>query len=319
MDYRTLFPNADHRAINELLQQHRDRLAAGKKGIERFRHPFESVRHIRAGSCDFSGDVVRIGGRDELPGPDRERVYRAMREFMPWRKGPFEVFGTEIDAEWRSERKWNRVLPVLPDLRDKVIADIGSNNGYYMFRMAHHRPRLVMGFEPYLQHYFAFQILNSFAGCRNLCAELLGVEHVSLFKKSFDVVFLMGILYHRASPIDVLREIRSAMKPGGTLIVESQGIPGDEPCALFPEKRYAKVPGTYFVPTGACLANWVSRAGFGETGIFFSHPMSSREQRRTDWMVFESYADFIDKGDPSRTVEGYPAPVRIFVRAVNPG
>ncbi len=318
MDYRSLFPNADHRAINELLQQRRNWLAGGKKGVERFRQPFESVRHIRAGSCDFSADVVRIGSRDELEGPESEMVYRAMRDFMPWRKGPFEVFGTEIDAEWRSERKWNRVLPVLPDLRHKVVADIGSNNGYYMFRMAHHQPRLVMGFEPYLQHYFAFQTLNSFAGCRNLCTELLGVEHVSLFKKSFDVVFLMGILYHRASPIDVLREIRSAMKPGGMLIVESQGIPGNEPCALFPEKRYAKVPGTYFVPTGACLANWISRAGFGETEIFFSHSMSGREQRRTDWMVFESYEDFIDKEDPSRTVEGYPAPVRLFVQAVNP-
>ena len=127
-----------------------------------------------------------INSPDNVRPKTRERVYRAMRDFMPWRKGPFEVFGTEIDAEWRSERKWNRVLPVLPDLRHKVVADIGSNNGYYMFRMAHHRPRLVMGFEPYLQHYFAFQTLNSFAGCRNLCAELLGVEHVSLFKKSFD-------------------------------------------------------------------------------------------------------------------------------------
>ena len=49
------------------------------------------------------------------------------------------------------------------------------------------------------------------------------------------------------------------MKPGGFLIVESQGIPGREPTALFPAQRYAKVPGTYFVPTGSCLANWLSK------------------------------------------------------------
>ena len=94
-------------------------------------------------------------------------------------------------------------------------------------------------------------------------------------------------------------------------------IPGKEAWALFPEQRYAKVPGTYFVPTGACLANWLSRAGFTETKIFYSHPMSSREQRRTEWMVFESYEDFIDKTDPSLTMEGYPAPIRIFARAEN--
>jgi tRNA (mo5U34)-methyltransferase len=317
MSYLDLLPDADLQEIQALLQEKAAWLAQGKKGVERFRLPYESVQHIRAEQCDFSGDAVTIGSPDELSSRDREKVYKALRDFMPWRKGPFEVFGIEIDAEWRSERKWNRVLPELPDLRDKIVADIGCNNGYYMFRMAHHEPKLVMGFEPYLQHYYTFKTLNGFAGYDNLCCELLGVEHIGLFPKSFDVVFLMGILYHRSSPVEVLREIRTALKPGGILIVESQGIPGKEPWALFPEQRYAKVPGTYFVPTGACLANWLSRAGFAEAKIFFSHSMSSQEQRRTEWMLFESYEDFIDKGDPSLTVEGYPAPVRIFARAEN--
>jgi tRNA (mo5U34)-methyltransferase len=184
--------------------------------------------------------------------------------------------------------------------------------------MAHHEPKAVIGFEPYLQHYFAFKTLNGFAGCENLFCELLGVEHIGLFRNGFDIVFLMGILYHRPSPLEVLREIRTAMKPGGMLVVESQGIPGSEPTALFPAKTYAKVPGTYFVPTAPCLANWLARAGFEGVKIFYCHPMSNREQRRTDWMVFESYEDFIDASDPSLTVEGYPAPIRIFARAENP-
>jgi len=315
--YFNFLPNADLQAIEALRQDKAHWLSQGKKGVERFRQPFESVQHVRAEKCDFSGDVVSIGGPDELSDPDKEKVYKAMRAFMPWRKGPFEVFGIEIDAEWRSERKWSRVLPQLPDLHGKIVADIGCNNGYYMFRMAHHEPKLVLGFEPYLQHYFAFKTLNGFAGCKNLYCELFGVEHIGLFRECFDVVFLMGILYHRSSPVEVLREIRTAIKPGGLLIVESQGIPGKEPIALFPAKRYAKVPGTYFVPTGACLANWLSRAGFAGVKIFYTHPMSSREQRRTEWMAFESYSDFIDKADPSLTVEGYPAPVRIFARAEN--
>ena len=318
MPYLNLLPNADHQAIKDILHAHAHRLAHGKKGVDLFRLPYESVQHIRAGQCDFSGDAVTIGSPGQLSVQDHKKVYAAMRDFMPWRKGPFEVFGIEIDAEWRSERKWNRVIPELPDLRGKIVADIGCNNGYYMFRMALHEPKLVIGFEPYMQHYYTFKTLNRFAGCENLFCELLGVEHVGLFRKSFDVVFLMGILYHRSSPIEVLREIRTAMKPGGVLIVESQGIPGKEPWALFPEKRYAKVPGTYFVPTGSCLANWLSRAGFAETKMFYSHPMSSLEQRRTEWMVFESYEDFIDQADPSKTVEGYPAPIRIFASARNP-
>jgi tRNA (mo5U34)-methyltransferase len=318
MHYLNLLPNADQKKIQDLLQEKAHWLAQGKKGVERFRLPYESVKHIRAEQYDFSGDAVKLGSPDELSGQDREKVYKAMRDFMPWRKGPFEVFGIEIDAEWRSERKWNRALPELPDLRGKVVADIGCNNGYYMFRMAPYAPKLVIGFEPYLQHYYTFKTLNGFAGSKNLVCELLGVEHIALFRKSFDVVFLMGILYHRSSPVEVLREIRTAMQPGGVLIVESQGIPGKEPWALFPGQRYAKVPGTYFVPTEACLANWLSRAGFTEVKIFHKHPMSSQEQRRTEWMVFESYADFIDKDNPSLTMEGYPAPIRVFARAENP-
>jgi len=315
MHFIDLLPNADRQEILALLQEKERWLGLGKKGVERFRLPYERVKHIKAQHCDFSGDAVIIGGADELEAYDASKVYKTMRDFMPWRKGPFEIFGINIDAEWRSERKWNRVLPELPDLQDKIVADIGCNNGYYMFRMARHDPKLVLGFEPYLQHYFAFKTLNSFAGIRNLSAELLGVEHITLFPNCFDVVFLMGILYHRSSPVDVLRDIRTAMNPEGVLIVESQGIPGDEPVALFPEHRYAKVPGTYFVPTGACLANWLSRAGFSDVQIFYSHPMSSEEQRRTEWMVFESYENFIDSSEPALTVEGHPAPVRIFAKA----
>ena len=43
--------------------------------------------------------------------------------------------------------------------------------------------------------------------------------------------------------------------------------------------------------------------------------MSSAEQRRTEWMSFESYEDFIDPKNPAVTVEGYPAPWRVFVKA----
>ncbi len=317
-DYLDQLPHARHAAIRSRREENRGLLASAQKGVVRFREPFESVAHLRARALDLGGDVVRIGAADELDTEARQTVLRALRAFMPWRKGPFAVFGVDIDAEWRSQRKWQRLLPVLPDLAGKVVADIGSNNGYYLFRMAHHRPRLAIGFEPYLQHYFAFQTLNQLAGLANLHTELMGVEEVGLFANCFDVVFLMGIVYHRVSPIDSLREVRRAMRPGGTLIVESQAIPGDEPVALFPEKTYAKVPGTYFVPTGACLVNWMKRAGFREVELFASHPMSSEEQRRTDWMTFESYADFMDPADPSRTVEGYPAPWRVFARGRNP-
>ncbi|MEN8190571.1 MAG: tRNA 5-methoxyuridine(34)/uridine 5-oxyacetic acid(34) synthase CmoB [Thermodesulfobacteriota bacterium] len=297
----------EHRRLQQWVNQ-------DKKGFLRYRNPYLHLSTLQTNTVNCDNDVVTIGGSGELDETEQRKLEESLRAFMPWRKGPFSVFGIDIDAEWRSERKWQRLQNYLPELSGKVIADIGCSNGYYMFRMAPYRPKLVVGFEPSVQHYYCFRSLNNIAGLPFLHIDLLGVEHLALFPECFDVIFLMGIIYHRSSPVEVLRDILCSLKPGGSLILESQGLPGEEPLALFPEKTYAKVPGTYFVPTGPCLVNWMKRAGFKKVELFCSHPMSEAEQRRTSWMVFESYQDFIDKNDPSRTVEGYPAPLRVYLR-----
>jgi tRNA (mo5U34)-methyltransferase len=314
MHYLQHLPSADRQTVHDLHREKQRWIHQEKKGFLRYRRPLESLSEVQASFCDFSGDTVIIGRTDELQTAQKEEVIQALYNLVPWRKGPFQVFGVNIDSEWQSQRKWNRITPHLPELSGKTIADIGSNNGYYMFRMAAHEPLLVLGFEPYVHHYFTFQTLNSFAGQHNLFTDLLGVEHLRYFPDCFDVIFLMGILYHRPSPIDSLKDVLTALKPGGTLIVESQALPGDAPMALFPASTYAKVPGTWFVPTGPCLVNWLHRSGFQKVELFDQHPMSSQEQRTTDWMKFESYKDFIDKDNPERTIEGYPAPWRVYIK-----
>lgn len=315
MNYLDYFPTARLEAVKRLHEEKQRWVNQPKKGFLRHREPSESVQHLKASWCDFSDDVVQIGRPEDVNDSEREKILQVMRGFMPWRKGPFRIFGIDIDAEWRSERKWNRLLPELPSLAGKLVADIGCNNGYYMFRAVHHRPALILGFEPYVQHYYTFRTLNGFAGRDNLAIELFGAEHLHLFPSCFDVIFLLGIIYHRPSPIEALRDIFTALKPGGTLILESQAIPGDEPISLFPENTYAKAPGTWFIPTGACLHNWLTRTGFANIRLFCRHPMSSAEQRRTDWMNFESYEDFIDKENATLTIEKYPAPWRVFFKA----
>jgi len=282
---------------------------------KRFQIPYSVLSKYKAKYLDFSKDRIVIGAPDEISPNDKKIVKNALKEFMPWRKGPFSVFGIDIDAEWQSDRKWNRIKSYLPDFKDKVIADIGCNNGYYMFKMAELNPELVIGFDPTVHYYYTFKSLNKIAGCDNLQFELLGVEHLHLFPDTFDVIFLMGILYHHQSPIELLKKVMIALKKGGALILETQGIPGKESVALFPEKRYAKVPGTYFVPTVNCLENFVKRAGFKEILTFDFHKMNNIEQRKTDWMTFQSYDDFIDNKDNNKTIEGYPAPIRIYLKA----
>ncbi len=307
--------SAKHDEIIKTHKQLQTWVNQNKKGFLRYRTPFEALRKFPAQHVDCNNDWVQIGKGDELEEAAQQEVKSHLRKFIPWRKGPFSIYGTRVDSEWQSHRKWQRLADYLPDMKGKIVADIGCSNGYYMFRMTPYEPEIVIGFEPSIQHYYCFKGLNSMAGQENLHIDLLGVEHLTLFPECFDVLFLMGIIYHRSSPVECLRQIFTSLRPGGTLILESQAIPGETATALFPEKTYAKVPGTYFVPTASCLKNWLSRAGFSGIDVFCQHPMSSIEQRRTDWMTFESYTDFLDPSDSSRTIEGYPAPDRIFVRA----
>ncbi len=285
-----------------------------RESSERFLKPLFETRDFKAKFYDFSGDTIVIGKAEEIDDGKKERLYNSLKSLMPWRKGPFSIFGIEIDAEWRSFRKWNRFKPHLPSLEGKIICDIGCNNGYYMFKTAYHKPDFVLGIDPTVQYYSQFSLLNSIAGINNFNFQLLGVEHIHLFEGIFDVVFFMGILYHHPNPIDILKKVKASLKQDGYIIVESQGIEGDLPVALFPEKRYAKVPGTYFVPTPSCLVNFLKRAGFKDVKLICYHKMSSKEQRSTDWMVYQSYKDFVNK-ENTLTVEGYPAPIRIYAIA----
>ncbi len=313
--YKHLPASANFTEIKTHHQRLQDWVNQSKKGFLRYRRPYQGLQHFSAKHVQCDSDRVTIGASEEVSATEQQKIEEQLRAFMPWRKGPFSVFGIEVDAEWQSQRKWQRLANFLPEMTDKIVADIGCNNGYYMFRMAPFKPKAVFGFEPSIQHYYCFKALNSMAGIKNLHIDLLGAEHLPLFPECFDLLFLMGIIYHRSAPVDCLRDIFCSLRSGGTLILESQTIPGDMPIALFPEKTYAKVPGTYFIPTASCLQNWVQRAGFSTVEVFAQHPMSSIEQRATSWMQFESYADFIDPCDPKKTVEGYPAPDRVFIKA----
>ena len=56
-------------------------------------------------------------------------IVETAKKLIPWRKGPFKIFGLEIDSEWQSNIKYNLIRPHF-NLKDKVVADIGCNNGY---------------------------------------------------------------------------------------------------------------------------------------------------------------------------------------------
>ena len=53
---------------------------------------------------------------------------------MPWRKGPFKFGSIELDTEWRSDLKWDRLNTTI-NLANHRVLDVGSGSGYYLWRM----------------------------------------------------------------------------------------------------------------------------------------------------------------------------------------
>ena len=82
--------------------------------------------------------------------------------------------------------------------------------------------------------------------------------------------------------------------------------------------RYAQMRNVYFIPSALALKNWLEKCGFVDVRIADVSVTSIEEQRRTEWMITESLEQFLDPADHSKTIEGYPAPMRAVLIATKP-
>ena len=263
---------------------------------------------------DFS-NRVKIGDPGLMDKGRRLELKATLMGLHPWRKGPYNLFGLEIDTEWRSDWKWDRVHPHLQPLAGRTVLDVGCGNGYHCWRMLGAGAERVIGIDPSAKFVFQFYALKQFAG-NHLPVDVLplGIEHMPEKLAAFDTVFSMGVLYHRRSPMDHLRELLQLLKPGGQLVLETLVIEGAEDQLLVPGDRYAKMPNVWFIPSPDMLVNWMHKNGLKNPRMVDINTTSTGEQRSTEWMRFESLEDFLDPNDQSKTVEGHPAPVRaVFV------
>ncbi|MCG3678374.1 tRNA 5-methoxyuridine(34)/uridine 5-oxyacetic acid(34) synthase CmoB [Aliarcobacter butzleri] len=259
------------------------------------------------------GDWFSIGNRAHLSDEEYEIIVQTAKKLIPWRKGPFKIFDLEIDSEWQSNIKYNLIRPYF-NLKDKIVADIGCNNGYYMFRMLEDKPKRLIGFDPSPLTLHQFEFINHFVKS-DIVYEMLGVEHLEFYNHKFDFIFMLGVLYHRPDPVGTLKSLARGLNSKGEILIDTFMIDGDDEICLTPNKRYSKIPNIYFIPTIPALKNWLERAGFENIEVLATTVTTSQEQRKTPWSFDESLEDFLDPNDSSKTVEGYPAPKRVYVKA----
>lgn len=282
------------------------------KNILPLREALDALESVEC-ACSF-GDVVGIKSRTPIDETFASEIERVAKMMMPWRKGPFQIFNLFIDTEWQSFLKYNLLEPHF-DLKGKRVADIGCNNGYYMFRMLAHEPSKIVGFDPSALYKCQFDFINHFIKS-DIKFELLGVEHLPFYEEKFETVFCLGVLYHRPDPVGTLKALAKGMQKGGELFLDTFMIDGEEDICLTPETTYSKIPNIYFVPTIKALKNWCLRAGFSDIEVLAVTVTTEDEQRATPWIEGESLGSFLDQEDPTKTVEGYPAPKRVYIKAI---
>ena len=286
---------------------------------EKWRGVVEGLPDLTASSRDFTRPVVRIGDPRDCDDETSARIKGLLQQLKPWRKGPFELFGVTIDGEWRANLKWRRLAKKITSLRGRRVLDVGCGNGYYLWQMLGQGATIALGIDPGQLFIAQFNALKRYcpdcpAFVLPLTSEQFPVGHDAGDSggpgDGFDTVFSLGVLSHRRDPHAHLRELMRFTRPGGELVVETLVVDGDKDTVLIPAGRYAKMRNVHAIPSPLALEEWLRQSGATDIQLLDVSKTTTDEQRVTEWMQFESLADFLDPQDATKTIEGHPAPQR---------
>lgn len=243
---------------------------------------------------------------------------QALTALAPWRKGPFAIDDFYLDAEWRSDWKWQRLADAIEPLEDRLVLDVGTGNGYHLWRMRGAGARFAFGIEPSWHFVAQFYAWAHLLAQPNVAISPTTLEEFHP-QPRFDTVFSMGVLSHRRDPFTHLGQLKACLRPGGQLVLDTLIIEGQGATVLTPEDRYAGMRNVWLLPTFDLLARWLARMGFVSIQPVDATYTSTAEQRATAFSGSrQSLQDFLDPEDPSYTREGHQAPLRMIVTAKRP-
>jgi tRNA (mo5U34)-methyltransferase len=201
--------------------------------------------------------------------------------------------------------KWRQIADGVPgDLRGARALDIGCNAGFYAFELAARGADVL-----------AIDVDEHYLRQARWAAAVLDPEHRVVLQRGsvydladveerFDIVLFLGVLYHLRHPLLALDIV--AEKVGGTLVLQTLTMPGDDPVgppadlalgerdrllapgwprAAFIERRLAGDPTNWWAPDDACVRAWVRSAGLRVTAtpgheIYVCEPDPSQDHGR---------------------------------------
>ncbi len=244
---------------------------------------------------------------------DSAVLEQALQELHPWRKGPWKIGGVEIDTEWRSDWKWDR-LSAHVAFHGAEVLDVGCGNGYFGWRMLGAGAEEVVGVDPTVLFCMQHQVFQHYLKAPNWVLPL-GIDELPR-DPAFDIVLSMGVIYHRRDPQAHVEHLAALTRPGGQIVIESLVAQAQ---GFTPEDRYARMRNVWRIPSVREMVQWCEAAGLEKIRCVDRTPTTTAEQRSTNWMTFDSLKDTLNPADSRFTIEGYNAPVRAIVIASKPG
>ncbi len=264
----------------------------------------------------------------KLPELEGAQLIESVTALSPWKKGPLSIEGQgpplELDAEWRSDFKWQRLERLGVNFKGRRVLDVGTGNGYFLYRIVGAGARHALGLEPGALPIAQYLLLQRLYEVDQAALLPLPCDQFIQGCRAFDTVLSMGVLYHRRSPLDHLMQLRSFLRPGGELILETIAVPGPPGHSLVPEGRYAQMRNVFFLPTPSTLESWLVKVGFQHVHLDELVTTKTTEQRSTRFMSHPSLDEFLEPchsepdSEERKTREGHPRPRRLIARAWAP-
>lgn len=262
-----------------------------------------------------SGSVPRLDESLVWDGAFDSQDAELWQTFHPWRKGPYRIGEMEIDTEWRSDWKWDRLVQAIGPLAGRSCLDVGCGNGYHLWRMLGAGARLAVGLDPFLLYVYQFMAVQKRIPLPAIRLFPLGAEAIRP-GLGFDTTFSMGVLSHCRDHAAHLQLLHQSLRPGGQLVLESLTVPASCGPLFHPEGRYAQMRNIHALPDVPTLTQWLEASGFKAVRHVDTTRTTTDEQRATEWMRFYSLQNYLNPNDTSLTIEGHPAPRRSLFVAI---
>ena len=182
--------------------------------------------------------------------------------------GPFSKEGLLRDSYLRIAGGFDKYGWWPARLDGLRVADVGCFTGGISLLMAERGAEVVYAVDEIPEHLDQCAFVASTFAIQSIRPVLRSIYRLQdeIAPKSLDYIVLAGVLYHLSDMLVGLYLLRELLKPGGVLLIESNGVDDFEHSYANFGRFYG---GMWWQPTGLCIQDMCAFMGFGECDVRF--------------------------------------------------